>query len=75
MYAHDMQAQSAVLNEFRDAGVSVERFPDDVMSALQAASETVLEEAAQADADFAEVIQSYKAFSESYDEYRELTAF
>ncbi|MFG6667856.1 TRAP transporter substrate-binding protein [Halomonas sp. HNIBRBA4712] len=75
MYAHDMQAQSAVLNEFRDAGVTVERFPDDVMSALQAASETVLEEAAEADADFAEVIQSYQTFSESYDEYRELTAF
>jgi hypothetical protein len=35
----------------------------------------VLEEAAQRDNDFADVIESYQNFSERYDEYRELTAF
>ena len=75
MFAHDMQAQSAALEEFRSAGVTVERFPEEVLAALQLATEEVLEEAAQRDNDFADVIESYQNFSERYDEYRELTAF
>ncbi|CAM3532346.1 TRAP transporter substrate-binding protein [Halomonas casei] len=75
MYAHDMQAQSAALDEFREAGVTVERFPDEVLAALNTATEDVLEEASQRDSDFADVMASYKSFSERYDEYRELTAF
>ncbi|WP_027966400.1 TRAP transporter substrate-binding protein [Halomonas halocynthiae] len=75
MYAHDMQAQSAALEEFRSAGVTVERFPDEVLTALQAATVGVLDNAAQADEGFSEVIQSYQDFSERYDEYRDLTTF
>lgn len=75
MYAHDMQAQSAALEEFRNAGVTVERFPDEVLTALQGATENVLENAAQDNEGFAEVMQSYQDFSERYDEYRKLTAF
>ncbi|MFC0267220.1 TRAP transporter substrate-binding protein [Kushneria aurantia] len=75
MYAHDMQAQSAALDTFREAGVSVERFPDEVLTALKNATADVLDNAAQADADVAEVLQSYRDFSGRYDEYRELTTF
>ncbi|MCE8022098.1 TRAP transporter substrate-binding protein [Halomonas sp. MCCC 1A11036] len=75
MYAQDMQAQSAVLQEFREAGVEVKRFPDEVLEALREASRDVLEENAAEHDDFHEVLESYRAFSERYEEYRELTAF
>ncbi|MGM0858335.1 MAG: TRAP transporter substrate-binding protein [Pseudomonadota bacterium] len=75
MYAQDMQAQSAVLDEFRNAGVEVKRFPDEVLEALSEASYEVLEENAEADEDFRKVLESFRAHRENYDEYRSLTAF
>lgn len=75
MYANDMQAQSAELQGFREAGVEVKRFPEEVLEALREASIEVLEENAAEDDDFREVLESYQAFSERYEEYQELTSF
>ncbi|CAM4059529.1 TRAP transporter substrate-binding protein [Vreelandella rituensis] len=75
MYGQQMQAQSAVLDEFREAGVEVERFPDEVLEALSEATREVLEENAQADGDFRKVLESFRAYSENYEEYKNLTEF
>ncbi|MBB3139590.1 TRAP transporter substrate-binding protein [Halomonas organivorans] len=75
MYAQDMQAQSSALQEFRQAGVEVARFPEAVLEALRGASTEVLAENAAEDDDFRRVLESYRAFSERYEEYRELTDF
>ncbi|NAO95111.1 TRAP transporter substrate-binding protein DctP [Halomonas sp. MG34] len=75
MYGKEMQAQSAALQEFREAGVEVTRFPDEVLEALREASSAVLEENAAKDDGFRQVLESYQAFSERYEEYRELTSF
>lgn len=75
MYSQQMQSQSAVLQKFREAGVDVKRFPDEVLEALRGASREVLEEHAAADSDFRDVLASYRTYSERYEEYRELTTF
>lgn len=75
MYAQDMQAQSGALQTFRDEGVEVERFPDDVLDALREATAAVLEENAAEDDDFRNVLKSYQDFSKRYEEYQELTSF
>ena len=66
-------AQSAVLDEFRANGVDVKRFPDEVMEALRAAAEEVYAEKSAEDPMFKKVIESYRAYAETYQEYQELS--
>lgn len=64
--------QQAALDEIRARGVTVERFPDEVIEGLrQAAKEVMIEKSAE-DEMFKRVIDSYNAFSNRYDEYIEL---
>lgn len=65
--------QGEALAAFRDNGVTVARFPDSVMDALRQAADDVYEEQAAADPMFRKVIESYGAFSKSYDEYQALS--
>src|SRR6056297_2044078 len=66
-------AQSVVLEEFRANGVSVARFPDSVMEALRAAAEEVYAEKSAGDEMFKRVIDSYRAYATSYNEYQALS--
>ncbi|MEO1677980.1 MAG: TRAP transporter substrate-binding protein [Pseudomonadota bacterium] len=67
-------AQADVLEEFRSKGVTVARFPDSVLEALRTAADEVYAERAAEDGMFARVIESYRAFGESYQEYQALSA-
>lgn len=71
---HAAGAQGAVLDEFRDRGVNVARFPDSVMDALRQAADEVYAERAAEDEMFARVIDSYRAYGEAYREYQALSA-
>ena len=66
-------AQSAILEEFRANGVAVRRFPDSVMAALRAAADEVYAEKSAADPMFKRVIESYRAYAASYNEYQALS--
>jgi len=66
-------AQGDVLQEFRDGGVDVKRFPDSVISALKAATEEVYAEQSAEDPLFKKVLDSYNAYSQAYEEYRSLS--
>ena len=66
-------AQSPILKEFRDNGVTVKRFPDSVMTALRKAADEVYAENAAKDKMFKRVIDSYRAYAASYDEYQQLS--
>lgn len=74
MYANDMQGQTEALQAFREAGVEVKRFPDEVLDALREATDEVLSSEAEQNDDFRRVLESYRTFSEKYDEYRSLTS-
>ncbi|MGP1396433.1 MAG: TRAP transporter substrate-binding protein [Inquilinaceae bacterium] len=65
--------QEEALEAFRANGVSVERFPDSVIEALRGAADEVYAENAANDPMFKRVIDSYRAFSGPYDEYRALS--
>jgi len=67
-------AQPAILAEFEASGVSVKRFPGDVLDALRAATAEVMAEESAADPFFKEVFDSYTAFSDQYDVYQNLSA-
>lgn len=66
-------AQREALESFRTGGVEVKRFPDSVMAALKEAADQVYAEESANDPMFKKVIDSYRAYSEVYDEYRELS--
>jgi len=66
-------AQSEVLEEFRAKGVKVNRFPDSVIDALRTAADEVYAEKSAADPMFKKVIESYRAYAKSYNEYQELS--
>jgi len=66
-------AQSAVLQEFRDNGVDVKRFPDNVMDALRKAADEVYAEKSAEDPMFKRVIESYRSYADSYNEYQALS--
>lgn len=66
-------AQGAALAAFRDNGVDIKRFPDSVMTALSAAADNIYEEQSAADPMFKKVIESYRAFSTVYNEYKTLS--
>lgn len=66
-------AQSAVLEELRAKGVEVKRLPDSVMDALRAAADKVYADQSAKDETFKKVIDSYRAYAASYNEYQALT--
>ena len=71
---HAAGAQGPVLQEFRDNGVNVARFPDSVMEALRTAADEVYAERSAEDEMFKRVIDSYRAYGEGYREYQALSA-
>ncbi|MEQ8895483.1 MAG: TRAP transporter substrate-binding protein [Roseovarius sp.] len=71
---HAAGAQGPVLQEFRDNGVNVARFPDSVMEALRNAADEVYAERSAEDEMFKRVIDSYRAYGEDYREYQSLSA-
>lgn len=64
--------QEPILEKFRANGVSVRRFPDSVLQALQQATQEVMQEQADADPMFKKVLDSYQTFSTAYDAYADL---
>ena len=68
-------AQTPVLEQFREKGVEVKRLSDDVLGELRTAAEQVFTEQSEADDLFRRTWESYRAFSEKYDAYEQLTAF
>jgi TRAP-type mannitol/chloroaromatic compound transport system substrate-binding protein len=66
-------AQSTVLEEFRANGVDVKRFPDSVMDALRTAADEVYAEKSAENEMFKRVIDSYRAYAASYNEYQSLS--
>ncbi|MEQ8291587.1 MAG: TRAP transporter substrate-binding protein [Roseovarius sp.] len=71
---HAAGAQGPVLQDFRDNGVNVARFPDSVMEALRTAADEVYAERSAEDEMFKRVIDSYRAYGEDYREYQSLSA-
>ncbi|MBO6624849.1 MULTISPECIES: TRAP transporter substrate-binding protein [Paracoccaceae] len=67
-------AQAEVLQEFRDGGTIVQRFPDSVLEALRAAADEVYAEQAAEDEMFARVIESYRTYAAAYNEYQSLSS-
>jgi TRAP-type mannitol/chloroaromatic compound transport system substrate-binding protein len=67
-------AQAEALASFRANGVAVERLPDPVIAALRAAAEEVYADESAKDPLFRKAIDSYRAYSAAYDEYRALNA-
>ena len=67
-------AQSPILDEFRANGVEVKRFPNSVMDALRTAADEVYAEKSAEDEMFKRVIDSYRAFAASYNEYQALSS-
>lgn len=67
-----LDAQKAVLEEFREAGVEVRRFPNEVLAELRSLSQEVLEEEAATDEIFKEAYESLLAYQETANEWLEL---
>jgi TRAP-type mannitol/chloroaromatic compound transport system substrate-binding protein len=68
--AHGEAIQGEVLRASREKGVVVSSLPEDVLRELQAVTETVLEEQADADADFRRVLESQRAFRREYQNWK-----
>ena len=66
-------AQGEALEEFRANGVNVQRFPDSVLDALRKAADEVYAEESAKNAMFKRVIDSYRAYAASYNEYQALS--
>ena len=66
--------QQSHLEAFRADGVDIKRFPDSVVEALRAATAEVYAEKSAEDPMFKRVVDSYEAFSASYDEYATLSS-
>ena len=62
--------QHEALTKFENAGVTIRRFPDEVLVALKAAAVEVFAEEAAAEPMFKKVYDSYQAFSGNYDSYQ-----
>jgi len=65
--------QGEALSGFEGNGVDVKRFPDEVLAALATAADEVFEEESAADPMFKRVVESYRSFSEAYDDYQALS--
>jgi TRAP-type mannitol/chloroaromatic compound transport system substrate-binding protein len=68
--AHAESLQGPVLAQLPERGVTVRLLPDSVLEALAQASADVIEAEAAADADFARVLASQRAFSAAYEHWR-----
>ena len=64
--------QFAALKELQADGVRIQRWPDDILEALEAAWREVAAEEVAADADFATVWRSLTAFRDDYAIWKEL---
>lgn len=64
--------QAAALEDFEEAGVQVERFPQPVLDALEKASKEVLEEEAESDPFFKEAYESLETYMSSASRYESL---
>jgi TRAP-type mannitol/chloroaromatic compound transport system substrate-binding protein len=64
--------QGPVLREFEERGVQTRTLSSEILLALKRESEAVLDEEAARDPDFARVLASQRAFSESYDRWRRI---
>lgn len=71
---YDARNQTA-LQEIAAKGINVLPFPDDVMDAAKAASDEIYEESAAADADFATVYESWKAFRDTVREWHRVSEY
>ncbi len=71
-YASVIQAEA--LATLEADGAIVRRYPDSVLDALRTAAIEVYAEAAEQDAMFARVLESYRSFSRTYEAYRSLSA-
>ncbi len=67
-------AQSEPLAAFRANGVSVQRFPDSVITALREAADAIYAEKSAQDPLFKKVLDSYNAYGERYKEYQQLNS-
>ena len=64
--------QGEVLQEFRDQGIEIKRFPDEVLQALHATAQEVLQEETAADPLVKEAYDSITAYMEKADDWRSL---
>ena len=64
--------QGPVIEAFPDAGVVAGRLPDALLEELRRVTQEVLDEEAAADAEFAEILASQRAFSDSYGTWKRL---
>ena len=71
-FAYGEAVQGAVIAGFEDVGVTATRLSEDILLDLQVAANTVLQEQADSDADFARVYESQQAFRAEYALWREL---
>ena len=67
-----LAVQGEALQGFRDAGVTVARFPEEVIAALREAADAVYAEQSEADPMFARVIESWRSYEAAAKEYRDL---
>lgn len=64
--------QAPVLAAFPEQGVSARKLPDDILMELHAITQEVLDTQAAADAEFARILASQRAFSETYGHWKRL---
>ncbi len=64
--------QGPVVAGFADIGVTASTLPDELLAVLKETTVEVLDEEAARDADFAAVLQSQRAFQETYQHWRRL---
>lgn len=64
--------QEQALKTIKDAGVSVRRFSPEILDALRKATEEVISEESANNEMFRRAIDSYRAFSATYDGYVDL---
>jgi TRAP-type mannitol/chloroaromatic compound transport system substrate-binding protein len=62
--------QGAVIAGFPDIGVSARTLPEPILRQLEEVAESVLEEEAAKDADFAEILASQRAFRDNYAHWK-----
>ena len=62
--------QGSVIQGFEDIGVSAEILPEPLLRELNKVSDQILEEEANKDADFAEILVSQRAFRAQYAEWK-----
>ena len=61
-----------MIEGFPDAGVVAGRLPDALLEELRRVTQEVLDEEAAADAEFAAILASQRAFSDSYGTWKRL---